>query len=302
MIQEPSYLALFESGELKHIASELERRLESCTLCPHNCSVDRIGTGRGRCRSGALPRVASWNPHFGEENPLVGRRGSGTVFFSGCNLSCVFCQNFELSHIDIGSEIGFERLSRIMLALQGEGCHNINFVTPTHMVFAIVRSLIDAVKQGLHIPLVYNSGGYDSVEILEMVDGVFDIYMPDFKYGTAESGSKYSGITDYPQTAEASIREMHRQVGDLVLDHRGIASRGVLVRHLVLPNDEAASTRVVDTIAEISEETYLNIMDQYRPAYQAVRHNDIGRRTTIDEVDEVKRYARSKGLSRLYHD
>ncbi len=210
-------------------------RLESCDLCPRRCGVNRLQDERGFCRTGRLSRVASYAPHFGEEPPLVGRAGSGTIFFSGCNLSCVFCQNYDISQQNRGAEVSAGALARMMLALQRKGCHNINFVTPTHVVPQILEALVLARKEGLHVPLVYNSGGYDSVETLRLLEGIFDIYMPDAKFGSDEMALKYSRPRSIRDFMKSAIREMHRQVGDLVLDEDGIAVRGLLVRHLVLP-------------------------------------------------------------------
>ncbi len=296
------YVELCRSGELHRRIGALERIIASCTLCPRSCRVDRTAGERGVCRAGALPRVASWSIHHGEERPISGRRGSGTIFFSGCNLSCVFCQNYEISQLDLGHEVGFERLSRMMIELQKAGCHNINFVTPTHTVYAILRALPEAVRRGLSVPLVYNSGGYDSTSTLKILDGVFDVYMPDFKYGSSPSGARFSGVEDYAEVAEAAIREMHRQVGDLVTDERGVAERGLLVRHLVLPGDAAVGKTVVDTVLSISPDTYLNIMDQYRPLFRASHDPDIGRRPNADSVRSLAAYARRRGLTRVYHD
>jgi putative pyruvate formate lyase activating enzyme len=228
----------------------------------------------------------------------VGRKGSGTIFFTNCNMSCIFCQNYDISQLGYGKEVTCRDLAGMMLSLQEQGCHNINFVTPTHMVHAIVEALLIAVPAGLHLPLVYNTGGYDSVSTLKILNGVFDIYMPDFKYADADTAYKLSGIKDYPAKAWSAISEMHQQVGDLKIDGSGVAQRGLLVRHLVLPNGLAGTHRVVDLLSGLSKNTYLNIMDQYRPEYRAHECPDLRRRATLQEFDEACRYARGAGMAR----
>ncbi len=274
-------------------------RLESCDLCPRRCGVNRLLDERGFCRIGRLSRVASYAPHFGEELPLVGRAGSGTIFFSGCNLSCVFCQNYEISQLDEGQEVTAEDLARMMLTLQRKGCHNINFVTPTHVVPQILGALVLARKGGLCIPLVYNSGGYDTVETLRLLEGIFDIYMPDAKFGSDEMAQKYSRAPRYTHFMKSAIREMHRQVGDLVLDEEGIAVRGLMVRHLVLPAGAAGTTEVVRFLAEeISLNAYLNIMPQYHPEYNARPFLELDRSITGQEYADAIRLAAQAGLTR----
>ncbi len=253
----------------------------------------------GKCKSGSRPVISGYNAHFGEERPLVGRNGSGTIFFTHCTLSCVFCQNYEISHFGRGEEITFEELAEIMLLLQHQGCHNINFVSPTHMNYAIVKALEIAIPRGLYVPLVYNTGGYDSIEILGILEGIYDIFMPDFKYMDPGAAARLSGAPDYPVVAMAALREMHRQVGDLACDSRGVAQRGLIVRHLVLPNDVAATERVIDFIAGISRDTYINIMDQYRPEYRAREYEGIKRRVTLDEYDRAVAHACEAGLRRI---
>lgn len=295
----PSYIELHNNGRLAGCVEELYQRMHACTLCPHRCSVDRVAGQKGRCRSGIQPIVSSFHAHFGEEPPISGRSGSGTIFFTNCNLACIFCQNYDISHLGRGEEISFEELADMMLELQKRGCHNINFVSPTHMNYAIVKALSIAVPRGLCVPLVYNSSGYDSAEILKILEGVYDIYMPDFKYMDPETAGRLSGASDYPEAAMAAIREMHRQTGDLVLDRNGIAQRGLLVRHLVLPNNIAASDRVINFIANLSRDTYINIMDQYRPEYRAGECFDLRRRTTLQEYDDAVEYALRCGLARI---
>lgn len=229
----------------------------------------------------------------------MGRGGSGTIFMTNCNLSCIFCQNYDISHQGRGDEISYRELAREMLTLQSRGCHNINIVSPTHMIYAILRSLLIAIPEGLSLPLVYNSGGYDAADVLEEIEGVFDIYMPDFKYMDQDTGEKLSGAKDYPGAAMKALREMHRQVGDLVLEGSGIARRGLLVRHLVLPNNLAATDRVVAFLAGLSANTYVNIMDQYRPEYHAYEFPGIKRRITLQEYDDAITLARNAGLTRI---
>lgn len=295
----PSYLKLHREGRLREIADRIERRMRGCDLCPRRCGVNRLEGETGACRSGARPLVASAQPHFGEEPSISGTRGSGTVFFANCNLGCIFCQNYDLSHLAQGREIGCEDLARAMLALQDRGCHNINLVSPTHMLHPILQALLAAVPLGLRLPLVYNSGGYDAAGALRLLDGVFDIYMPDFKYGDAGSGQRLSGVPDYPQRAREAVAEMHRQVGDLRVDERGVAFRGLLVRHLVLPEGLAGTWEVMSFLCGLSRDTCVNVMGQYHPAYRAREHPAMGRRPTRREVEEGVSLAREAGLRRV---
>ncbi|HQE97114.1 MAG TPA: radical SAM protein [Methanothrix sp.] len=294
----PGY-CLLPAQELQDRANAALSRLACCDLCPRCCAVDRLSGQRGFCRTGRQARVASYAPHFGEEDCLVGRAGSGTIFFSGCNLSCLFCQNYDISQQDAGRTVSAEELSRMMLALQDCGCHNINLVTPTHVVPQILEALILAREGGLCLPLVYNSGGYESVETLRLLEGVIDIYMPDAKYGQDGPALKYSGAPDYVERMKAALKEMHRQVGDLVLDEAGIARRGLLVRHLVLPEDAAGTAEVVRFISqEISKNTYLNVMAQYHPAYNACRFPELCRPITAREYARALALAAEAGLTR----
>ncbi|MCX8057319.1 MAG: radical SAM protein [Ignavibacteria bacterium] len=295
----PSYISELSFQELKERRDKLYELLEACRLCPNECGVDRKVNDNGICRSGYLPIVSSYFPHFGEEPPLVGRFGSGTVFFSNCNLDCKFCQNYDISHYGIGKEISVDELASIMLYLQNRGCHNINFVTPTHFTPQIVDALIIARERGLEIPLVYNCGGYESVETLKLLDKIIDIYMPDIKYSSNENALKYSGVTNYWDVVQSALKEMHKQVGDLVINKSGIAKRGLLIRHLVLPNDIAGSKKVLNFIAnEISKNSYVNIMDQYHPAYLARTFTELNRPITNSEYEEVLSYAKEIGLNR----
>jgi len=295
----PAYLELHQTGELQQRAKAVERLLEPCRVCPRKCLAQRLQGETGVCGVAENAMVSSYGPHYGEERPLVGSGGSGTIFLAHCNLCCVFCQNSEISQEGEGQVVSVRRLAEMMLDLQRMGCHNINFVTPTHQVPQILRALPLAVEDGLQVPLVYNCGGYESLETLRILDGVFDIYMPDFKYGDSEAAKKYSNVESYPEVAKAAFREMHRQVGDLVMDRRGIARRGLLVRHLVLPNDLAGTAEVVRFLAELSEDTYVNIMAQYRPCYRAHEYPLLARRPTREELEGALRLARAAGLHRL---
>lgn len=294
-----AYLKLSRK-ELRERIRSAEEILKDCTLCPRNCRVDRTAGKLGFCRTGDKPFVSSHNPHFGEEKPLVGRYGSGTIFFTNCNLGCLFCQNWTISHLGEGGIISFEELARMMITLQNLGCHNINLVTPTHQVPMILRSLEIAIDNGLSIPIVYNCGGYESIETLRILDGIIDIYMPDFKYSDPEVAKRYSKAKDYPQIAKMAIKEMHRQVGDLIIDDRGIALRGLLVRHLVLPEGLAGTEEVVRfLVEEISPNTYTNIMAQYYPCYKAFEHPPLDRRITQEEYRKARESAIKAGLRRL---
>jgi putative pyruvate formate lyase activating enzyme len=295
----PAYLELHEKGELRRRAEAAERLLEPCRVCPRECLARRLQGETGVCGVAEQALVSSYGPHFGEERPLVGFGGSGTIFLAHCNLCCVFCQNSEISQEGEGQIVSTEKLAGMMLDLQRLGCHNINFVTPTHQVPQILRALPMAVEGGLQLPLVYNCGGYESLETLRLLDGVFDIYMPDFKYADADVAEQYSEVKNYPEVARAAFREMHRQVGDLVMDRRGIARRGLLVRHLVLPNKLAGTAEVVRFLAELSEDTYVNIMAQYRPCYRAHEYPALARRPTRAELEEALQLARAAGLHRL---
>ena len=285
---------------LKDKISTAQEILKSCTLCPRNCNVDRTSGETGFCRAGDKPYISSWNAHFGEEAPLVGTHGSGTIFFTHCNLGCLFCQNWTISHGDEGQEMSFEALADIMITLQSNGCHNINFVTPTHQVPMILASLEIAIDKGLKIPLVYNCGGYESLETIRLLDGVIDIYMPDFKYARPEVAKEYSKAEDYPSVAKSAIKEMHRQAGDLVIDEKGVAQKGLLVRHLVLPEGLAGTEEIVKfLVEEISPDTYTNIMAQYYPCYKAHEHPPLDRRLTNEEYRIAVKAAKAAGLIRL---
>lgn len=298
---EPSYRELHRTGEF-HERVEQAYRLMSpdCRLCPRACGIDRFAGKMGVCRTGRNPVVASYGPHFGEESPLVGVNGSGTIFFAGCNLSCVFCQNYDISKGDAGRDVSIEDLADMMLSIARQGCHNINLVTPTHELPMILASLEIAVIAGLDVPIVYNCGGYEPVEVLSILDGIVDIYMPDAKCGSNDVGMELSGVPDYWDRNREALREMHRQVGDLHVDERGIAEYGLLVRHLVLPDDLAGTREVMRFLArEIGRNTYVNVMDQYRPAYKASENPRLARRITPDEHQEALRIAREEGIRRF---
>jgi putative pyruvate formate lyase activating enzyme len=297
---QPVYLQTQAAGGFPEKITASFKILEDCTLCPRNCRVNRLLGARGTCGGGYLPAVASYAPHFGEEQPLVGRSGSGTIFLAHCNLRCCFCQNYTISHLGEGREVSFENLARMMIGLQNLGCHNINFVTPTHYAAQILEAVSRAAGMGLRIPLVYNSSGYDAVTTVKLLDGVFDIYMPDFKFGVSGPAAEYCGAADYPEVARQAIKEMHRQVGDLVLDRDGVAVRGLLVRHLVLPDGLAATREVLHFIAtEISRNTYVNLMDQYYPCAKVAPQTRLGRRVTREEFAAALEIAREEGLTRL---
>jgi putative pyruvate formate lyase activating enzyme len=296
----PAYLQTHRAGLLETKIQTACEIMQSCEICPHRCRVDRRHGELGVCRTGDKPVVASFGPHFGEEGPLVGEHGSGTIFFSHCNLFCIFCQNWEISHGGEGEEIAIEDLAAIMLRLQAQGCHNINFVTPSHQVPMILAALPPAISGGLRVPLVYNTGGYDSLETLRLLDGIIDIYMPDFKFWDENVAAALCNAPDYPEMARQALKEMHRQVGDLVVDENGVALRGLLVRHLVLPDGLAGTKEVMEFLArEISPRTYVNVMGQYRPCGQSHQHPALGRFLSGQEHRTAQQLARDAGLTRL---
>jgi len=289
----PLYIGRFSNGSLSNTAKELMEHLERCDLCPHQCGVNRFEGKVGFCGATADVEIASYGPHFGEESVLVGFGGSGTIFFTHCNMRCVFCQNYQISQLGEGRKVSIEELAGIMLTLQHMGCHNINLVTPTHYIPQIVSALVIAAKNGLRIPLVYNCGGYERKEIIVQLDGIIDIYMPDFKYVDDEKALRYSNVLNYTKYAKESIVEMQRQVGDLVVDENGIALRGLIIRHLVMPNNMADSKKVLEFIAkEVSPKAYVNVMAQYYPTFKAHQFPEIARRITMGEYKEVLEFAR----------
>lgn len=290
----PSYLNLEEREWQERLEVALEM-LKRCEVCPHRCGVNRVEGEIGYCKTGRYALVASYFPHRGEEKPIRGRRGSGTVFFSQCNMRCVYCQNYAISHLGEGEELKPEEMAEVFLTLQRLGCHNINLVSPSHVVPQILEALYLAVKKGLRIPIVYNTSSYDSLESLKLLEGIVDIYLADFKYGDSEKGKKYSKVKNYYQIALQAVREMHRQVGDLMLDEEGLAVRGVLIRHLVLPQRLADTEIVVQALRDISPRIAINVMDQYMPYYKAYDYPELSRRISSEEYAEALRFA--KGLT-----
>ncbi len=289
---------LYKSGELKKKVQKAYQDYKNCTMCPHECGVNRLQDEKGKCGSGRLPLISGSGPHRGEESPLSGRQGSGTIFFSGCNLTCVYCQNYDISQNLRGQVVDIEHLAAIMLTLQKRKCHNINLVTPSHVIYPILAALYLAAKKGLELPIVYNSSAYDSQKALELMEGVVDIYMPDFKYGSDEQGEKYSGVQDYFTTAGQAVKEMYRQVGKLQVNEKKIAQSGLLIRHLVLPQNAAKSGRVMQFIAEeLSPDNYVNLMRQYYPSYRAGEFPELSRRPSSDELKQARKTARQAGIT-----
>jgi putative pyruvate formate lyase activating enzyme len=298
---EPAYLRLHRTGELAERARRAVERLRSCDLCPRSCRVDRTVSARGAvCRTGRHAIVHAAFPHHGEERPIRGAGGSGTIFFSSCNLRCLYCQNWEISWRCEGREVEAAGLARIMLDLQARGCHNVNLVSPSHVVAQVLEALDLAAGEGLRLPLVYNTGGYDALSALAFLDGVVDVYMPDMKYADDRVALRLSGVRDYVRVNRAAVREMHRQVGDLRVDARGVATRGLLVRHLVLPGGAAGTDGVMRFLAtRVSRDTYVNVMDQYRPCHRAEEAPEIARRPGRPEIDAALEVARRHGIHRL---
>jgi len=297
---EPSYLQLYKEGQLVKRVKQATRLLRECRLCPRQCAVDRLNNEKGFCKTGRRARVASYHAHFGEEAPLVGRFGSGTIFFSFCNLRCSFCQNYEISHLGEGVEMEAKDLAATMRELASRGCHNINLVTPTHAVPQILEALLLAVENGLNIPIVYNSGGYERVKTLELLRGIIDIYMPDFKFWDQKWADRYCQAPDYREMAARALKEMHAQVGDLKIDKHGIAESGLLVRHLVMPHGVSGTKEVMEFISkEISAHTYVNVMDQYRPCGTVYQDEYIDHRISAKEYSEALESAKDAGLTRL---
>jgi len=276
---------------------KLRRMIGDCELCARKCHVDRAAGRLGACRIGAEAVVASYGPHFGEEPVLVGRGGSGTIFFSGCNLKCVFCQNFDVSQSAGGRRMTPQQIAEVAVHLAGAGCQNVNFVSPSHVAHAVAHAVHIARKAGLAVPIVYNTGGYDSLETLALLAGMVEIYMPDFKWADAEAGLKYSGVPDYPRVAAAALAAMYRQVGPLRTDSHGVATGGLLVRHLVMPGDLAGSRQVVETVARIAPGAAMNVMGQYRPSYRAAQYRELARFPSRREVQELRDYALRLGLA-----
>jgi putative pyruvate formate lyase activating enzyme len=296
---EPAYLALHRRGELQRRAAKAVANLAACRFCPRTCLINRLAGKSGICKTGRYARVSSYFAHLGEEDCLRGRRGSGTIFFSHCNLRCVFCQNYDISQMGHGQEVGPLELAAMMLELQAAGCHNINFVTPEHVVPQVLEALVVAVEAGLRLPLVYNTSAYDSLESLRLLDGVVDIYMPDFKFFTADVSRRYLKAGDYGAVAQRVVKEMHRQVGPLKFDEQGLAKRGVLVRHLVMPGLLTETQQIFSFLAqEVAADTYVNVMAQYHPAWQvsAVKFEEVNRPLTTAEYNETVQLAAGAGL------
>lgn len=298
----PVYIDTYKQGKLKEKIERLNKILASCTLCPRKCKVNRLKGEKGYCGGGKNAAVSSYFPHFGEESCLVGRFGSGTIFFSFCNLKCVFCQNYDISHLAEGettTEVSSKQLAKYMIHLQNLGCHNINFVTPTHFVPQILEAIELAIEKGLNLPLVFNCGGYESEEVIELLDGVIDIYMPDAKFSSDEVSKKFCNAPDYFSNLKNILKLMHKQVGNLEIIN-GIAKRGLLIRHLVMPNDMAGTKKIMEFIAkELSIDTFINIMDQYRPCGESYKFREISRTITQEEFENAMEIARSFGLHRF---
>jgi len=301
---EPVYLETYASGRLEEKVEEALEELRCCRVCPRDCDVDRLNDERAVCKTGRHAQVASAFPHFGEEDCLRGWNGSGTIFFSYCNLRCVFCQNFDISWQGNGQEKDATEIAALMLSLQDRGCHNINFVTPEHVAPQVLEAIFEAVRGGLRLPIVYNTSAYDSLRSIQLLEDVVDIYMPDFKFWDPATAKRLVLAANYAEHAQEAIRAMHRQVGDLVVDEDGLALRGVLVRHLVMPNALAGTREIMHFLAdELSPDTYVNVMDQYSPAGQVVerpqQYNDIDRGVSREELVEAVRIAEEEGLYRL---
>ena len=293
----PSYLELYKTGKLEQIADKAYKLLECCSICPRKCKVDRLKGELGFCKIGALPRVCSYMSHHGEEPPISGTKGSGTIFFSYCNMNCCYCQNYEFSQLGDGRQVTLETLAGFMIELQELGCHNINLVTPTHVMPHILKSLNIAVAKGLKIPLVYNTSGYELPESIKMLEGIVDIYLPDMRYADEQMSIKYSSAPGYPKYNQDSVKEMHRQVGLARLDRNGIIEKGLIIRHLVLPNNVSGSEEIMKFIAEeISKDTYISLMSQYTPYYKAHEFTEIARRITYEEYENAKQIMHEHGL------
>lgn len=297
----PSYINLEKEGLLAERAEKLTSIYENCHLCPRDCRVNRIKGQTGICQATSKVKISSAFPHFGEEGPLVGKKGSGTIFFSNCGLRCVYCQNYTISIQGEGVEISDRQLAEAMVKVQNFGCHNINLVTPTHYLPNIVNALRQAIPLGLRIPLVYNTGGYEQAEIIKLIDGIVDIYLPDCKYMDSSMSAKYSERAyNYPYYAKLALKEMYRQVGNLVTDRMRTAVRGLMVRHLILPNKISGTEEFIKFIAEeFSQTTYVNLMGQYRPEHKAFEYPEIARRLKRSEHTEAIAWAKKYGLTRL---
>ncbi len=296
----PSYLVLYEKGELEERLSKLLKRLESCDICPHNCKKNRLKGEKGICKTGRYAFVSSYNLHFGEEPPISGFNGSGTIFFTNCNLSCIFCQNWNISQEGDGFEVSPLQLKEIMLELQKLKAHNLNLVTPTHIVPQFLEALYLAIREGFSLPIVYNSSGYDSVETLKELDGIVDIYMPDAKYGENYWAFQLSGAKNYVEISQDALKEMYRQVGEFETTKEGIAKKGVLVRHLILPENKSSSFKVLDFLKENLDGALIALLSQYWPSYKAYKFPEIMRKITKEEYKKVVDYAKKINIRNLY--
>jgi putative pyruvate formate lyase activating enzyme len=294
----PAYLESYHNGKLFRIIEETFKMLEACCICPRRCKVNRLKDERGFCKTVLLPQVCSFMPHHGEEPPISGTKGSGTIFFSHCNMACVYCQNYEFSQLGEGREVDFAQLAQFMLELQQMGCHNINLVTPTHVMPQILKALSMAIPKGLKIPIVYNTGGYELPEMIKLLDGIVDIYLPDMRYADSDAAIKYSSAPDYPKYNQPAVKEMHQQVGVAKIYNQGIIKRGVIIRHLVLPHHISGTEKIMKFIAEeISKDTYISLMSQYFPCYKAPQLKEISRRISYQEYEEAKAIMQRYGLN-----
>jgi len=293
----PSYLNAHRDGVLSKIVNNALRLLESCCICPRKCGVNRMKGEKGFCKIGLKPKVYSFMPHYGEEPPISGINGSGTIFFSGCNMHCVYCQNYEFSQSDVGTEVEFEELADFMLKLQDMKCHNINLVSPTHIMPQILKALSIAIDKGLNIPIVYNTGGYELASIIRLLDGIVDIYLPDMRYAENGAAKKYSIAPDYPKYNQEAVEEMHRQVGIAQIDNQGIINKGLIIRHLVLPNNISGTDKIMHFISSrLSRDTYISLMSQYHPCYKAGDFLELSRRLTLNEYKQAKAMMEKYGL------
>jgi len=293
----PAYLKSFNEGSLLKTAESAFKMLGSCRICPRKCGVNRLKNEKGYCKTGLLAKVCSFMPHHGEEPPISGRRGSGTIFFSHCNMRCVYCQNYEFSQLGEGREVAFEELAAFMIKLQEEGCHNINLVTPTHVMPQILKALCIAVKDGLRLPLVYNTGGYELTGSIRLLEGIVDIYLPDMRYADSASSIKYSDAEDYPKYNREAVKEMHRQVGIAQMDKEGIISKGMIIRHLVLPGNISGTEKIMKFISkDISRDSYISLMSQYFPVFKAKDMVEVSRRLTAGEYEAAIESMHKHGL------
>lgn len=294
---QPAYLESYKNGKLNRLAEETFKMLQSCSICPRRCKVNRLKNELGFCKTGLKPKVCSFMPHHGEEPPISGEQGSGTIFFSNCNMACVYCQNYEFSQLGQGREAEFEELADFMIELQNLGCHNINLVTPTHVMPQILQSLVIAINRGLKIPLVYNTGGYELPEIIKLLDSVVDIFLPDMRYADSCMANKYSCAPEYSDYNQAALKEMHRQVGIAKIDNKGIIKSGLIIRHLVLPDNIAGTDKIMEFIAkELSPDTYISLMSQFFPYYKAFQFKEISRRITHEEYEDAQKAMQRYGL------